>query len=235
MEDLELQRKIINLGKLFVKELKLETSVDTLSRWMAHYIAEKIIAAEESAGLEKQDAEKECFEAILELWKHRNSLPNERRPFIKFENILETLTELDPEREKPYFFSLMRNPETVEVTNENFDYYSVEECLNMIKEIDKTAKIWIEYLLQNAAKNVVDEKVIEWLKNAVHLPDNTDAVIISTILDKSPQFYDDEHNEEFLKNYEIQRLQKRITELKKFEEINRFLLTQYEDDLQKIL
>ncbi|WP_159478908.1 hypothetical protein [Chryseobacterium sp. 18068] len=235
MEDLELQRKIINLGKLFVKELKLETSVDTLSRWMAHYIAEKIIVAEESDGIEKQDAEKECFEAILELWKHRNSLPHERRPFMKFENILETLTKLDPEREKSYFFNLMRNAEMVEVTNENFDHNSVEECLNMIKEIDQTAKIWIEYLLQNAAKNVVDEKVIEWLENAVHLPDNTDAVIIHTILDKNPKFYDDEHNEEFLKNYEIQRLQKRITELKRFEGLNSFLLAQYEDDLQKIL
>jgi hypothetical protein len=43
MENLEPQEKVINLGKLFVQELKLEPGVDTFSRWMAHYLAEKII------------------------------------------------------------------------------------------------------------------------------------------------------------------------------------------------
>ncbi len=235
MENLELQKKIITLGKLFVKELKLETSVDTLSRWMAHYIAEKITIAEESVGMEKHNAEKECFEAVLELWKHRNSLPHERRPFIQFQNIFETLEMLNPEKENPHFFNVMQNSDTVKFTNDKFDHNSVEECLNMVKVVDKTAKIWIEYLLQNAAKNVEDEKVIEWMENAVELPDNTDASIINILLDKNPKFYENGNNEEFLKSYEIERLRKRIAELKKFEDLNRFLLTQYEDDLQKIL
>ena len=42
MEQSEQQKAILELGKLFVKELDLEKSVDTLSRWMAHYVAEKI-------------------------------------------------------------------------------------------------------------------------------------------------------------------------------------------------
>jgi hypothetical protein len=42
MESSETLDKIINLGKLFVKEFKLELGVDTFSIWMAHYLAEKI-------------------------------------------------------------------------------------------------------------------------------------------------------------------------------------------------
>ena len=44
-----------------MKELKLEPGVDTFSRWMSHYLAEKISVAEQSEGGEKEAAEKECF------------------------------------------------------------------------------------------------------------------------------------------------------------------------------
>jgi hypothetical protein len=42
MENLEQSEKIIDLGKMLVKELGLEPGGDTLARWMAHYLAEKI-------------------------------------------------------------------------------------------------------------------------------------------------------------------------------------------------
>ena len=70
MEHLEQQKKAINLGKLLVNELGLESSNDTLSRWMAHYISEKMLLAEKlPEGEEKNKAEKDCFETILKLKK----------------------------------------------------------------------------------------------------------------------------------------------------------------------
>ena len=36
----EIQERAISLGKALVQELELEPGVDTLSRWMAHYVAE---------------------------------------------------------------------------------------------------------------------------------------------------------------------------------------------------
>ncbi len=98
MENSELQEQIINLGKLFVQELKLDPGVDTFSKWMAHYIAEKMKVAEQALSDEdKKEAEKECFETILALWKHRWSLPSRKRPSEEFEPILKTLERLNPD------------------------------------------------------------------------------------------------------------------------------------------
>jgi len=234
MENLELQKKIINLGKLFVKELKLETSVDTLSRWMAHYIAEKITIAEKSDGVEKQDAEKECFNTILQLWQHRASLPHESQPFMNFEKILKTLNNLNPEKEQPFFHRSLRNQDTNTNIFENFDLNSIGDCMDMVKGIDKSARIWIEFLLRKAARNVADENVKEWLENSVHLSDSADSQIINNLLDSNPEFYDAENKDDFARNYEILILQKRIEELKAYSKLNTILLAHYEEDLKNI-
>lgn len=42
MEKSEVYQNAINLGKLLINELQLEPSVDTLGRWMAHYLAIKM-------------------------------------------------------------------------------------------------------------------------------------------------------------------------------------------------
>lgn len=54
MEDSEIQKRTMNLGKALVKELNLDPGVDTTARWMAHYIAEQIERAENSTGAEKR-------------------------------------------------------------------------------------------------------------------------------------------------------------------------------------
>lgn len=130
METLQLQQKVLNLGKLFVKELKLEPGVDTFSRWMAHYLAEKISFAERSEGKEKEMAEKECFDVILKLWEHRHSLPSGRRPFQSFEPILDTLSQLNPDTEEPYFYNALRDQDLAELEIDSLDHKSVKEWVN---------------------------------------------------------------------------------------------------------
>ena len=49
-ENSEIQKKAINLGKSMVEELGLDPGVDTLARWMAHYVAEQIAIAENATG-----------------------------------------------------------------------------------------------------------------------------------------------------------------------------------------
>ena len=66
MEKLESQEKVINLGKFLVKQLNLDKSVDTLGRWMAHYLALKISEAENAKGKDKIALEEECFKTILQ-------------------------------------------------------------------------------------------------------------------------------------------------------------------------
>ncbi len=71
-DDSEMKEQVISLGKALVKELELEPGVDTLARWMAHYIAEQIAIAENATDDKKVEAESRCFETILKLWQHRS-------------------------------------------------------------------------------------------------------------------------------------------------------------------
>lgn len=92
-----MQAKVIHLSKALVEKLKLEPGVDTLSRWMAHYIAELIAALENADDINKPQVQQKCFETILTLWQNRSSLPSGHRPFENFEPILKTLDALNPE------------------------------------------------------------------------------------------------------------------------------------------
>lgn len=236
MENLELQKKIINLGKLFVKELKLEPGVDTFSRWMAHFIAEKMVIAEESEGSVKQAAEKECFEVILKLWEHRRSLPSGRRPLGNFEPILTTLSKLNPDKEEPYFYNPFQNRDLTELKADISDFNSVEGWLSIVTEIDKTSRIWIEYALTQATNNAKNEKTKEWIENALNLPnDNIEVTIVNSLVEERPFFnFEDDIQDDFSKKYNSEKLKKRVSELKKYSELNKFLLAKYEDELKKL-
>lgn len=234
MENLELQEKILNLGKLFVKELKLDPGVDTFSRWMAHYLAEKISFAEQSTGSEKKTAEKECFDVILKLWEHRNTLPSGRRPFENFEPILDTLSKLNPEKEESYFYNAFRYQDKEEL--ENSDSNSVKKWMNIAEEIDKTARIWIEYALSQATNIAQNEKTKEWIENAINLPKRADAGIINILLDNSPNFnIENNDKDDFSKQYSIEKLKKRISQLENYAGLNEALLTEYKTDLDELL
>ena len=41
MENSETRKEVIDLGKLFVKELKLDRGGNTFARWIAHYMQKK--------------------------------------------------------------------------------------------------------------------------------------------------------------------------------------------------
>ena len=95
---------VVALGKKLVDELGLDQSVDTLGRWMAHYIAEKIEAAECATGDARDQKMAECRDAILKLWAHRSELPNGQRPFKEFERLFRALRSLDLDDPTPRYF-----------------------------------------------------------------------------------------------------------------------------------
>src|SRR5436190_24365351 len=72
---------VLALGKKLVAELELDEPADTLSRWMAHYVAELMQAAEATDAEQRQEIKDRCYTAILELWQHRSELPGGKRPF----------------------------------------------------------------------------------------------------------------------------------------------------------
>lgn len=234
MENSKARKEVINLGKLFVKELKLEPGVDTFSRWMAHYLAEKITNLEHKKGEEKRALEKECFDVILKLWQHRHSLPSGRRPLQSFEPVLDLLLKLNPDKKETFFYTDRHNQDISNIEIKELESQSVEEWIKIANEIDKTARIWIEYALSQAANKSKNKRTKEWIDNASGLSDNADTKIINILLDTNPLFNSEDYDKvDFSKNYAIEKLKKRISQLQKFSQLNETLLKAYNDELSK--
>lgn len=214
----------MNLGKAIVKELNLEPSVDTTARWMAHYIAEQIEITEHSTGIQKQEAEERCFETILKLWNHRSSFPRGSRPFENFEPILRTLARLDPESDRHFFFE-NRKEKKDGVPEE------VQKWLDIADGIDEAARVWLKYVLEQAALAATDDSTIEWLENSVALQEDDHFSVIFRDLYSD---IDDIWGERQDKNEKKRKtIISRIKKLESFAELNQLLLSEYKNELMK--
>lgn len=215
-----MKKEVLNLGKMLVNELGLDDSVDTLSRWMAHYIAQQMIEIENYYGEERVKAEEKCFETILELWKHRVYYEPNKNPFKRFEVIFKTLEQLEAHKEK-YFFLNEHNREDFQ--NESEEESTINNLMGMVIDIDKIARIWIKYILKQAALYATDEKTLEWIKaSTVEIEDNLDTRIIINLL---------EGNLEYDEDTKKKVAQERIEQLKKFRDLNEDLIRMYSEEL----
>jgi len=144
--------KILELGKKLVEQLGLEMSTDTLSRWMAHYIAELLATVEGTCGDERITAEKRCFEAILALWEHRSEYPGNKKPFSDLAPVIRAVESLDPDDNTPRFFR-SAFPDDDESKNIDPD---AREWIKVASGLDYTAKLLIGDCLREAAGKAVD-------------------------------------------------------------------------------
>lgn len=174
-------KDVLDLGRALVEELGLDPGVDTLSRWMAHYIAELIDDAE-TAKVEDRTAKlAKCADAILDLWERRHQLPNGKRPFEDLEPILRALESLDPTDDTPRYF---RSPRmAVDETEQNAE---TRKWLELADGLDYSAKILIRYCLTQAAQTALDRSK-DWvvLAETAGLEDGIDLLVIRIITDES--------------------------------------------------
>lgn len=98
---MKLPAERLDLGREIVRLLDLDGRGDFISRWMAHYLAELMLAAE--APTATNETLSRCAEMILTLWSQRNDLPEGLRPFSKLEPIIETLRRLNPASRHPFY------------------------------------------------------------------------------------------------------------------------------------
>ncbi len=168
----------IDLGKRLVQELGVEDSNDTLSRWMAHYIAEKIEEAQSAKSKTKRSPMRECFRAILELWEHRNAFPMGRRPFGNFESLFQTLSSLDIDDTTPRYFRMPRAVAADNVASES------QKWLDAAANVDDAARVLIRYCLAVAAENAVDRSR-DWVEliEALDRPKDFDVQIVHFLAD----------------------------------------------------
>ena len=95
----------MELGCHLVHELGFGDSVDTLGRWMAHHVAELIDTAKNGKTEDKRLRSREqATEIILELWKHRASLPGNAWPLAPYKDVLRVIDLMGHGRES--FFHL---------------------------------------------------------------------------------------------------------------------------------
>ncbi len=169
---------MLELGRKLTKELDLDCSVNTLGRWMAHYIAELIMNAEKANNDERPAKMQACSEAILGLWKHRYELPNGKRPFEKLEPMLRTLESLDPDDDRPRYFRSARA--AAEKSDEEGE---TKFWLELVDGLDDTARMLIRYNLTQAAQSALD-KSAEWvtLAEAAGAYDGIESPVVRLIL-----------------------------------------------------
>ncbi|NTU49842.1 MAG: hypothetical protein HGA87_02945 [Desulfobulbaceae bacterium] len=148
---------ILKLGKRLVEELGLDQSVDTLGRWMAHYIAELIHDAETAIEEDQDEKRSQCASAILDLWDHHSTMPRGRRPFQDFEAILRALESLDPKNAESRYYWPVRNEAAKEQMNAE-----TAAWLGIADGVDHTARLLVRYCLACAAQDAAD-KSMAWV------------------------------------------------------------------------
>ncbi|GAA0075984.1 hypothetical protein UT300005_03620 [Clostridium sp. CTA-5] len=204
------------LGELLIKEL--DDSNDMITNWMVFYIAEQMQTVKKSSGKEKEEVEQKCFEAILKLWDHRTSWPNEKYPFKDFASIFTVLEQLNPEKDD-FFYIRNQLPNHSEMK-------SINGILEIVKNIDKVARIWISFLLKEATKEILDEKTIEWINSSIpYLESCMPEVRIITRLIEDDICGDNEPKEKTI-------IEKRIEELERFQTFNKEIIEMYKRSIK---
>lgn len=147
------EEEIIKLGEKIVKELNLNQGVDTLGRWMSHYLSELIVKSEshEDESI-RNSTRKECCDLILKLWENKEDVPGISTPTSDLEPIINILKAFqDSKITLPFWKSYEprsnKGPwnnflETVKSNTESIFQYSLYSELNI--EILNSKSVWID-------------------------------------------------------------------------------------------
>lgn len=171
-EKLSHSENVLELGKRLVDELDLEDSVDTLGRWMAHYIAEKIKLAEAADEKSRQEKMRDASDEILKLWSHRRDFDRAKRPLESFDPIFRTLQNLDPESVTSHYFNRIDDECECEQTR---------KYLSLAKECDEAVRHVISYCLTRAAETALDKEQ-DWVKLSAQITPSDDDLRAVAIL-----------------------------------------------------
>jgi hypothetical protein len=158
----------LELGKKLVDELGLEDSNDTLGRWMAHHIANKLKSLELCPENERSKRRSDCCTEILKLWAHRRELDGPRRMLETFDSIFAVLESL----ERGSFVSrYVQRPRDVKGESE-----ATGKWLDRITKIDDAARALIYYCLGKSAETAADENA-DWVRIAQEVSSPSDMEI----------------------------------------------------------
>ena len=120
----KLPTDVLELGQQLVKELKLHDGVDTLGRWMAHHLAELLVAVESADDAERPTAEDRVVNLILRIWAHRGAEPMGISPLAPYAKAAQVLAAIHPKERLLAPLSLRHAPTRIARSLEVFDLAS---------------------------------------------------------------------------------------------------------------
>jgi hypothetical protein len=132
---------------------------------MAHHLAELIETARTAGPSERAAAQERCSALILEVWRHRNCLPDGRRPFERLEPTLDTLAALDPANDRPFYLREVWEP--LDRGEAEAETVEARRWLNLARRCDAVARVLLEALLVRAVDAAgAAESEREWVRKA---------------------------------------------------------------------
>jgi hypothetical protein len=177
---------------------------------MAHYVAEKVLAAETASGEDRSAKLKECADAIFAFWEHRHSTPDGMRPFADFEAIYRALQSLDPSEDIPRYSRVART-----AAKEDAPEPESAKWLDIADGLDYTARILIRYCLGRASEGAV-EKAKDWvaLAEVAAVKHEFDLPVLRIVFDEAELA-----NASDLTDIQRQEAEDRIRRLESFKEM----------------
>lgn len=131
---------------------------------MAHYVAEMMIRAKSAPTSEREQAEHECAQAILDLWAEAAAFPRGLAPFESIDRVVDTLDSLGPDAPPRYHNQLWRALEARSGAKND----EIGTLLENASAIDRTARTLIHHVLA-LASHVAGRESAEWLELARQL------------------------------------------------------------------
>jgi hypothetical protein len=153
---------VLELGKLLASELEQS---DTLGRWMAHYLAERLTSLEEKSGSERAIANAEVADLVLRLWSLRRQLPSRRLPLAEVDEVETAIERLSPRRRPwAYFgaFAADTEPSAEETETSN--------TLKAAMLVDRLSGDLVHGLIGRAAALAEDTEAA-WVRHAERIGD----------------------------------------------------------------
>ncbi|WP_198412066.1 hypothetical protein [Cryobacterium sp. Hz9] len=140
---------------------------DTLGRWIAHHLAEKMTGLQQKTESERAIAEAEVVDLILRLWALRRQLPGGRLPLAEVDEVEAAIARLAPGRRPwAYFGAFTADTEPSEAATES------STTLKAALLVDRLAGDLVHGLIARAAALAEGDEAA-WVPQAEQIGDDT--------------------------------------------------------------
>lgn len=143
---------VIALGRKLVEHLEFEPDNDLPAGWMAHYLAERMLAVEEAAPEDRGALQKQCAEAVLAVWAHRHELAPTIPAFADLRALEGAILALQPDRTPFRYFSPLQG-----AMSESRPSKEAREWIELAAAIDGIARDLIRHALRQALDESIDD------------------------------------------------------------------------------